>query len=138
MKTINERIGHLISILQMNKNSFAKRLNHTNSTIISNIVGGRKNNPSFDVIYKIITTFDVNANWLITGNGEVFLNNNKSISVVNEPMLKYNEKCYECERKQEVIDMQMQRILSLNMVIDAKNEVIEILKGDCNKQTKAG
>lgn len=137
MKTINERIGHLISILQMNKNSFAKRLNHTNSTIIGNIVSGRKNKPSFDVIYKIVTSFDVNANWLITGRGEMFSGeNNTLVNKVNEPQATYKNKCYECERKQEVIDMQRQRIETLNQLVESKQELITVLKGDC-KTNKA-
>jgi len=49
-----------------------------NSTVIHNIVKGR-NAPSFDVLQKILSSFDnISADWLITEKGEM-INNNKRI-----------------------------------------------------------
>ena len=44
---------------------------------ISHILSGR-NNPSFDFIYKIIKKYDnLNAEWLITGRGEMYKSEEK-------------------------------------------------------------
>lgn len=49
-----------------------------NSTVIHNIVKGR-NAPSYDVLQKILSSFDnISADWLITEKGEM-INNNKRI-----------------------------------------------------------
>lgn len=130
---INDRILIYIKHIGMNKNSFSLKLGHTNSTIINNIVQGRRNKPSYEVIFKILTTFEnINAEWLITGRGEMLKEPDKleEIHHVQEPRTMYSTKCSECERKQEVIDMQRQRIETFNQLIDSKNELIELLKGE--------
>jgi hypothetical protein len=130
---INSRFLLLIKRLGMNNNSFSKKLGLINGTAIGNIVGGRKNKPSFDLIFKIISTFDyINSDWLITGRGEMFNTpqKNEGLTVVNEPALPYGKKCFECDRKQEVIEMQRQRLETLNMLVESKNELIELLKGE--------
>jgi len=39
---------------------------------ISHILSGR-NNPSYDFIYKLITKYEsINAEWLVTGNGDMY------------------------------------------------------------------
>jgi transcriptional regulator with XRE-family HTH domain len=44
---------------------------------ISHIISGR-NNPSYDFIYKIISRYDhLNAEWLITGKGDMYKNAQK-------------------------------------------------------------
>ena len=73
--TINERFQVLIKRLGLNMNSFAKEIG-ANSTAIYNIASekGRKNNPSFEVLAKVLLTYEnINANWLIRGEGSIFL-----------------------------------------------------------------
>lgn len=55
---------------EYNQNSFAKRLGVA-PTVIYNLIKGRKNNPSFELINKILLSFDnINAAWLMLGTGE--------------------------------------------------------------------
>jgi transcriptional regulator with XRE-family HTH domain len=70
--TINDRISHLIELLNLSSNSFASQMD-VNTTIIYNIQKGR-NKPGFDLLQKITDTFNVNGNWLLNGNGEPLLN----------------------------------------------------------------
>ena len=50
-----------------------------NSTVIHNIIKGR-NAPSYDVLQKILSSFDnISADWLITEKGEM-INNTKRIA----------------------------------------------------------
>lgn len=75
MTTINERLGQLIKELQLNNNSFAKAI-RVNPVVTFNIIEGRKTKPSFDLLQKILVTFDnINAAWLITGKGSIFVSN---------------------------------------------------------------
>ena len=57
----------------MNINSFSKAIGLTNNVTIGRIVNESRE-PSFQILNKIIQTFgNINANWLITGRGEMFL-----------------------------------------------------------------
>jgi hypothetical protein len=72
--SINQRIRDIIHALKLNPNSFAKSLGVAN-TVIYNIVSedGRQNKPSFDLLSKIIKSYDsINPTWLLTGEGEMF------------------------------------------------------------------
>lgn len=61
----------LQSELRLNNNSFCNTIG-VNPTIVHNIIKGR-NKPGFDLLNKIILSFDnINAEWLMTGNGSVF------------------------------------------------------------------
>jgi len=95
--TINNRIDLLINTLKMNNNSFSVKLG-VSPTIIHNIIKGR-NAPSYDIIQKIVLSFDnINTNWLITGAGEMFANDygtklEKCLTVAKEnvPLYKSND-----------------------------------------------
>ncbi len=75
--TINNRIELIINSLKLNNNSFSLRIG-VNSTVIHNIVKGR-NAPSYDVLQKILSSFDnISADWLIMEKGEM-INPNKRL-----------------------------------------------------------
>lgn len=58
---------------------------------IANVEAGN-NNPSIDTINKLIVEFNINANWLIAGVGEMFIpqidDENPQLQKVVESMLK--------------------------------------------------
>lgn len=75
--TINERISLLIKLLGLNNNSFAKAL-EVNPTVTFNVISGRSTKPSYDLLEKIVFTFDnISTEWLLKGKGEVFLSADK-------------------------------------------------------------
>lgn len=76
---INDRIHELIIYFaEGNKRRFSQ-LTSLSPSVIENLVGSRQGKPSFDVLEKIVCAFaDINADWLITGRGEMLLG--KSIS----------------------------------------------------------
>lgn len=68
---INNRVADLIKHLEMNPNSFADSIG-VKGTVIYNIVKGRRSKPSFDLLQKILITYQtINANWLLSGQGNV-------------------------------------------------------------------
>lgn len=87
MGSINERLVLLISTLNLNNNSFAKELG-VSPTVTYNIIGGRFSKPSYDLLEKIISTFDnVNPNWLMKGDGDMFLKRNEITKFQNEKIM---------------------------------------------------
>jgi transcriptional regulator with XRE-family HTH domain len=73
---INSRINQIIEKEKLTPNSFANKLG-IKATVIYNILKGR-NKPSFDIISKILTTFKVDANWLLattTTTGKYIISN---------------------------------------------------------------
>lgn len=73
--TINERLSLLIKALELNNNSFAKKLN-VNPAVTFNIIEGRRTKPSYDLLEKIIFSFDnINLYWLLKGEGDMFRQN---------------------------------------------------------------
>lgn len=69
---INDRINRLITILEMNPTSFSESIG-VNVTVIFNIIKGRRSKPSFDLLFKILHTYqNLNAEWLTRGEGEMW------------------------------------------------------------------
>ncbi len=70
---INDRIIQLIDLFDMNPNSFAETIG-VKGTVIFNIIKGRRNKPSYDVLEKILSSFEeVSAKWLVKGQGAVLV-----------------------------------------------------------------
>ncbi len=68
---INDRIKQLIRVLDENPNSFAEQIG-VKGAVVYNIIRGRRNKPSFEVLNKILITFgEVNTEWLLRGEGEI-------------------------------------------------------------------
>ncbi len=67
--TIHERIKELVATLAGGKNTvFAQKLGVSEANIrgyIKNVV------PKADILEKIVTSYDINAAWLLTGAGEI-------------------------------------------------------------------
>ena len=108
----------------MNQNSFSKKIGMDNNVTIGNIVKGRKNKPSYDVIEKIILTFDsINSDWLITGKGEMIKGSNINSNTISEPQKEYNKNkvCKECAILKE-------QIFNLNKLIRSYEKQIELLE----------
>lgn len=71
--SVSLRIGLIIKHLNLNVNSFSKAIGLTNNVTIGRIISEERE-PGYQVLSKILTTFgSINANWLITGEGEMFL-----------------------------------------------------------------
>ena len=68
---IIDRLQEIIDYAGLNVSSFAKKIGVVDQTI-RGIVVQRRNKPGFDILAKILQTFTwINAEWLITGKGEM-------------------------------------------------------------------
>ena len=69
--TISDRIAHLIDVSGMTKTDFASKLNVTQAYISK--ITNKGSIPSDRLIEDICEKFNVNENWLRTGEGEMFI-----------------------------------------------------------------
>ena len=79
---INDRIELIVNqLFNGNISAFAKSIG-VGSTTISDIIKGRRNKPSSDTLTNIIAvnTMALNAEWLLTGKGEMLQADNPIIS----------------------------------------------------------
>ena len=68
METINDRMEMLVNEhFGGNKAAFAKILGIERATLSNYIGGARRSKPSVDMVSKIVTTLNVDARWLLTG-----------------------------------------------------------------------
>lgn len=66
--TINERFDWIIKILfKGNKRAFAKAVG-ISPTVVENIVGTRKGNPSYEVLCKVCANTNISAEWILFGD----------------------------------------------------------------------
>ena len=70
METINDRMEILVNQrFNGNKAAFAKAIGTERATLSNYIGSVRRSKPSVDMVAKIVTALDVNARWLLTGEG---------------------------------------------------------------------
>lgn len=77
---INERVKIIVESLNITANAFANELDVAGS-VIYNIIKGR-NKPSFDILDKMVSRFNVNPNFLLTGKGDMFLTTDERIEKI--------------------------------------------------------
>lgn len=69
--SVNERFEDIIrGLFGGNKAAFAKTIG-VSATVIENIVGTRKGNPSYGVIEKVCANANINPSWLVLGEGSM-------------------------------------------------------------------
>jgi transcriptional regulator with XRE-family HTH domain len=77
LEDIGQRIELLVAELTGgNRSLFASKIG-TSETNIRNYINGRL--PKSDTLLKIVTCFDVSANWLLTGKGDMIKNTEESV-----------------------------------------------------------
>jgi transcriptional regulator with XRE-family HTH domain len=69
---INDRIAQLIVELDLSLSSFADSLN-VSVPVVHNIIKGRRNKPSYEMLQRIITAYGaISTDWLLKGQGEIW------------------------------------------------------------------
>jgi hypothetical protein len=70
--SINERFEKIIKdFYRGNKRAFSRAVG-VSPSVVENVVGTRKGNPSFEVLQKVLVANErINAEWLVVGNGKM-------------------------------------------------------------------
>jgi len=77
---MNERIKKVRKELSLTQQEFANRIGSTQN-VLANYETGRRN-PSSSVINNICKTFNINENWLRTGEGDMFIVVDKELELM--------------------------------------------------------
>lgn len=100
MKEILVRIKKVINTNGLSDTSFAKKCNIPQTTFANMFI--RNSEPKADLLFKIIDKYKVSANWLLTGEGEMFTTpENTEVSkeqITNIPIIKNK-----IEKSQEIV-----------------------------------
>lgn len=123
-KVFSERLMFIINKLGYNKNSFSAAIGLSNNVTIGRIVNENRM-PSWEILDKILQTFgNINANWLLAGRGEPFLNEQELIEYAHKKNLEVNE---------PPADYNSEKISSLYKNIGKLEYQIELLKEENEK-----
>lgn len=77
---VDKRIKRLIDHFELNVSSFSKSIGLTGNVTIHKIVKG-ESSPSFATLSKIKETYpEVNIDWILSGEGDMLITNQKDIS----------------------------------------------------------
>ena len=114
MTSIKDRYDFLIDHFSGgNKRLFARSIG-VSPSVIENIVGTRQTNPSFEILQKTLIAYEnINANWLINGNGIQLVEKKESTS---------NKECERCQFHEDLIEALRQQITDKQKLIDYLEE----------------
>lgn len=78
--TISDRVRLIIKALGYNKRTFSQAIGLSNDVTIGRIINEQRE-PSYKILNSIIQTFgNINANWLLTGKGEMLYGKNGNLN----------------------------------------------------------
>lgn len=127
--SVSERFNALVKALGHNISSFARALGYARSDKLYNIQKG-KYYPSFEILDDITKNFvSVNADWLITGRGDMFLTSNQNMEsgeVERKPIEEHLlELIKEKDAKIEEQAKQIGRLEAENEMLKAENKILK-------------
>jgi transcriptional regulator with XRE-family HTH domain len=133
---MKDRIKLVMERENLTPTQFADRL-RINRTVISHILNDR-NNPSFDVIDKILRGMNINYDWLVYGEGEMYkqkaVQQNlmpRSIDLFSQSSAKEHKNTEIAQKPQETV---LQSLIESNKVSD--NKPVEVIKTVDKKVTQ--
>ena len=86
---VSERIKEIRKALDLNQKEFADRLKMSNSSL-SDVENG-KYSPNFDMVRNLVVEFKVNIDYLLFGEGEMFINPGRELFLGLEDLAIRNE-----------------------------------------------
>lgn len=134
---ITLKIRELIDAENMTISSFEKKIGASNNTI--RVLLDRNSNVSGAILNKILIAFpNVSAEWLLRGNGTMYLNSTKNYTInedenlaVNEPVVKYikgiDKAIYKTITEIEGYMKELQNSNLSKQNLEIKNRLIELL-----------
>lgn len=115
MKDISQRIKWLVDdYCDNNVSKFALMMGSSEANIRNYISGTQ---PKYEFLSKVIETFEINAEWLLTGKGDMLKSGD------NEPAQPYA--CRECKKKDKEIEKWKNRYIELSDKYIALSEEIK-------------
>lgn len=117
--TTNQRLKELLYTLDITATELATKLSVTKSTISSALNGNSL--PSSKVLMPLGEVFNVNINWLLLGQGEMFLKGQESDVDKADPGNSRDSKCTDVKYLKKEIKY-------LNEKLKDKEEIIRLMQ----------
>ena len=93
METINDRMQMIADVMfDGNKAAFAKAIGIAPTSITNYLGKQRASKPSSDLLQKIVNSLDVDAMWLLTGDGEMCRSTKASKQIDDSLLVKGQDK----------------------------------------------
>lgn len=119
--SVNERFLFLIKSLKMTVNSFSNEIGISQSSIRS--IVDNVNQPSAKILIPLLERFpEVNANWLLTGKGDMFLDLSET-KTLDEKLL----------HSKKMIDLLEISVEDLRGTIGLQSKTIEVLEKEIRR-----
>ena len=155
---INQRLKFLIENLSPSVRAFSEAIGDSSSNT-QNYIGAKQTEPKPGYLSKVVNHFsEINAHWLLTGNGEPFLTNSPSslnqtaisgdgnnvASGKNGKAIQKNYNLSDCERERDMLRVERDGLVkqvelltgqlqTKDALIASKEETIELLKATFNR-----
>lgn len=157
---INQRLKFLIEKLSPSVRAFSEAIGDSSSNT-NNYIGSRQTEPKPEYLAKVVNHFrEVNAHWLLTGDGEPFkegsaptqnqtnISGKKSTVAVagtnNGTATTNNYNLEDCQRDRDILRAERDSLLvqvellngQLQMqktIIEGKDQMLDLLKGGFNR-----
>ncbi|MGI4733837.1 MAG: hypothetical protein ACRYG7_01520 [Janthinobacterium lividum] len=156
--TINQRLKFLIETLSVSVRAFSEAIGESTGNT-NNYLGSRQLAPKHEYLSKVLTHFsNVNAHWLLTGNGEPFLTDstaplsqtnisgdrNNVASGQNGKAIQKNYGLSDCEKERDglraerdslakQVELLHGQLQTKDALIASKEETIDLLKAAFNR-----
>lgn len=137
--SVSERFNTLVKALGHNISSFARALGYERSDKLYNIQKG-KYYPSFEILDDITKNFvSVNADWLITGRGNMFLTSDQNMESRESEKKSIEEHLLELIKEKDAkIEEQAKQIGRLEAETEMLKAENKILKKDARSTDVGG
>lgn len=137
--SVSERFNALVKALGHNISSFARALGYERSDKLYNIQKG-KYYPSFEILDDITKNFvSVNADWLITGRGNMFLTSDQNMESRESEKKSIEEHLLELIKEKDAkIEEQAKQIGRLEAETEMLKAENKILKKDARSTDVGG
>lgn len=118
--SIKKRISQIIDYYKLSRYKFSKETGISESVLL-NIYKG-KNKPGFDFLLKLLHRYEgINANWLLTGEGEMLRSDALVIEKGDKAELPPGP-CRQCEIRERLIQSQLKTIEHLEARLESDGQ----------------
>jgi|GEM_PF-2002788 len=115
---VGENLNKFLKIKKITAKELAKKIFLTESTV-SRLLNGSIENPKSQVLRQLAETYNLNIHWLITGKGEMVIDD----PISNELVSIYDQTVVEEQKK--IINQQTETIEKLNETLNIQGDKLD-------------
>jgi transcriptional regulator with XRE-family HTH domain len=109
--SVGNRLSLLIKELKISKKSFADALNISPGNLSDWISPKRKSNPTTESLTRIYEIYNINLHWLLTGEGEMFVNKDSNAECNKDEVRNLKKKLADLSKKLQKESKEIDKIV---------------------------